>query len=53
MYSYLKDKFPTLLIFFISIVLFFVLLNFIFTFMNNSKVDYIKTQMIEVQEEIN
>jgi peptidoglycan hydrolase CwlO-like protein len=53
MYNYLKEKFSTLLILSVAIVLFFVLLNFIFTFMNNSKVDYIKTQMIEVQEEIN
>lgn len=52
MYSYLKEKFPTLLMLSISIVLFFVVLNFLFTFMGNSKVNYIKTQMDDVKEEI-
>jgi peptidoglycan hydrolase CwlO-like protein len=53
MYNYLKEKFPTLLILSVAIVLFFVILNFLFTFMGNSKVNYIKTQMDDVKEEIN
>jgi predicted PurR-regulated permease PerM len=53
MYNYLKEKFPTLLVLFISIVLFFVIINFVFTFMGNSKVHYIQNQIKEIKEEGN
>ena len=52
MYSYLKEKFPTLLVLFLSIVLFFVIINFVFTFMGNSKVHYIQNQIKEIKEEV-
>jgi peptidoglycan hydrolase CwlO-like protein len=52
MYNEIKNKISTPLIIVILAVLFFVIINFVFTFMGNSKVHYIKNEIKEIKEEV-